>query len=162
MNLTKITRAAVIGAIYAAITIIAAPISYGPLQFRVSEALCVMPWFFPESIWSLFVGCIVSNLVGGNGPLDVVFGSLATLIAAYCTSKIKTKVLACLPPALINGLIIGAMLAWVLSRDVFWTAFVTYGTQVFVGEIAVLYILGLPLMTFLPRIPFFKAILNKH
>jgi uncharacterized membrane protein len=162
MKLIKLTRAAAIGAAYAALTVIAAPISYGPLQFRIAEALCVLPWFFPESIWGLFVGCAIANLLGGNGPLDVVLGSLATLIAAFCTSKIKSKILACLPPALINGVIVGAMLAWVLSRDIFLQAFITYGAQVFLGEIVVMYVLGLPLMTFLPKTPFFKSIFEKH
>ncbi len=162
MSLEKLTRAAIIGAAYAALTIVAAPVSYGPLQFRVSEALCVMPWFFPESIWGLTVGCVIANLVGGNGPLDVVFGSLATLMAAFATSKAKSRFLACLPPAIFNGFIIGAVLAWVLSRDMFWTAFITYGAQVFVGEIAVMYALGLPLMTFLPKIPFFKSMIEKE
>jgi len=121
-----------------------------------------MPWFFPESVWGLFVGCAAANLVGGYGPLDVVFGSIDTLIAAYCTSKIKSKALACLPPAVINGVIVGAVLAWALSRDVFWAAFLTYGSQVFAGELVVMYILGLPLMAFLPRMPFFKALMEKR
>lgn len=161
-SIPKLTRAAVIGALYVVLTLAAAPISYGPLQFRISEALCVLPWFFPESALGLFIGCAVSNLIGGNGILDVVFGSLATLLAAVATSKIKNKWLACLPPAIVNGVVVGALLAYVLSREVFLTAFLTYGAQVFLGELVVMYVLGLPLMTFLPKIPFFSSIMEKR
>ena len=67
-KLHALCRAAVIGALYAAVTLLAAPISFGNLQCRVSEALCILPWFFPETAWGLFVGCILANLLGAAGP----------------------------------------------------------------------------------------------
>ena len=86
IDLNKRTRfiveAAILAAIYAVITIILAPISYGQIQVRISEALTILPYFTPAAIPGLFVGCIVSNIFGGGGLIDIVFGSLATLIAA--------------------------------------------------------------------------------
>ena len=65
-KLQKLCCAAVIGALYAAVTLLLAPISYGNLQCRVSEALCILPWFFPETAWGLFAGCLLANLLGGQ------------------------------------------------------------------------------------------------
>ena len=73
---------AVIAAIYVVLTILFAPISFGPVQFRISEALCVLPYFTPAAVPGVFVGCLLSNLLCGAAALDVIFGSLATLIGA--------------------------------------------------------------------------------
>ena len=73
---------AVIAAIYVALTMAFQPISFGPVQFRISEALCILPFFTPAAIPGLFVGCFLSNLFCGAAGLDIVFGSLATLIGA--------------------------------------------------------------------------------
>ena len=156
----KLTYAAVIAAVYVAITISLAMISFGPLQFRVSEALCILPFFFPAAVPGLFVGCLIANLMTGN-ILDIVFGSLATLIAAIMTMKIKIKWLACLPPAIINGIIVGAVLAQSFNPEAFWTYVPVYGFQVFVGELGVLYLVGLPLMYALPKFKFFRALYEK-
>ena len=80
-----IVRAALIAALYAALTLALYPISYGPVQFRVSEALTLLPVFMPEAIPGLFVGCLLANLIGSATIWDIVFGSLATLIAAVLT-----------------------------------------------------------------------------
>ena len=77
--------AAVTGAAYAVMTIALAPISYGALQFRVSEVLCILPFFIPGTVWGLFAGCILANLLTGN-IFDIIFGSLATLLAGLCTA----------------------------------------------------------------------------
>lgn len=87
----KLTAAAVIGALYAVLTVVLEPISYGPVQFRISEVLCILPFFFPNAAWGLTVGCLIANLFGPNGLLDILFGSLATLLAALCTAKIGIK-----------------------------------------------------------------------
>ena len=71
-----------IAALYAALTITLAPISYGPIQFRVSEALTLLPWYRAEAVPGLFVGCLVANFFGGYGLVDMICGSMATLIAA--------------------------------------------------------------------------------
>ena len=74
----KLIIPAVVGALYAALTMLLAPISYGNLQFRISEALCVLPVFFPYTSVGLFLGCVLANTISAAGMLDVVFGTLAT------------------------------------------------------------------------------------
>lgn len=76
----RITQGAAIAAVYVALTMIVAPIAFGPVQFRISEALCVLPYFLPSAVPGVTVGCFLANLLCGAAPLDVVFGSIATLI----------------------------------------------------------------------------------
>ena len=78
----KLASAAVVGAAYAALTLLLAPISFGLVQLRVSEALCILPAFLPCTAWGLWAGCAIANLAGGYGLPDIVFGSLATLGAS--------------------------------------------------------------------------------
>lgn len=104
-------RAGVIAALYVALNYLLQPFSFGILQCRVSEALTVLPLLFPEAIPALFVGCVISNLIG-NGIYDIIIGSLATLIAAvgtYLAGRfIKNKylkfVLGGLFPVILNAL----------------------------------------------------------
>lgn len=110
-----LTESAVIAAIYALLTIIFAPISYGLLQVRIAEALTVLPAFTPAAIPGLFVGCIIANIIGGNGPLDIIFGSLATLIAAFLSYKMPKRYLVPLPPVVVNALIVGYILSYILK-----------------------------------------------
>ena len=161
-RLRKLCRAAVVGALYAAVTLLLAPISYGNLQCRVSEALCILPWFFPETSWGLFVGCLLANLLGGNGPLDIIFGSLATLFACLITARLRPRGLALLPPVIVNGVMVGALLAYVITPDSFWSAFPIFGLEVAAGEAVAMYALGLPLSLLLERIPYVKEHGKKH
>ena len=114
----RIAVAALIGAVYAALTIALAPISYGPVQFRVSEVLCILPYFVPYSAWGLYAGCILANLFTGN-IFDILFGSLATLFAGLLTARIGRRehtlansALACFMPVIFNAVIVGAVLTW--------------------------------------------------
>ena len=81
-SILKLTQGAAIAALYVVLTLIFAPISFGEMQVRISEALTILPLFTPAAIPGLFVGCILANLLGGAIVWDVVFGSLATLIGA--------------------------------------------------------------------------------
>lgn len=146
MNVKKIARAAIVGALYAALTLAAAPISFGLVQFRISEALCVLPWIIPEATWGLFVGCLLSNVIGGYGMIDIVFGSLATLIAGLVTARMKKKWLACLPPVISNAIIVGAVLSVAIG-----VSYPVSAAYVFLGEAVVLYVLGLPLLILLTK-----------
>ncbi len=109
----KITRAGIVGALYALLTVLLAPISYGPFQLRIAESLSVLPLVFPETAIGLTVGCFISN-VFGNGPLDMILGTLATAISAVLTAIVGKKtnktvpklVLGELPPVIINAFII--------------------------------------------------------
>lgn len=171
MSIRKIAYAAVIAAVYAGLTMFLAPISYGPLQFRLSEVLCILPFFFPFSVWGLFVGCLLANIISVYGIADIVFGSLATLIAALGTMYIGkkgkggvgSKALACLPPVLANGVIIGGVIAFMTTPgSAFWAGFAVNGLQVAIGELAVMFVLGFPLLVYLPNTKFFRELLYKY
>ena len=155
-KLQKLCCAAVIGALYAVVTLLLAPISYGNIQCRVSEALCILPWFFPETAWGLFAGCFLANLLGGNGPLDIIFGSLATLIAGLITARMKLRGLALLPPVVVNAVMVGALLAWVITPGTFWASYPIFALEVGAGEAVAMYVLGLPLSFVLERIPYVR------
>lgn len=140
------TKAAMIGAVYALLTVIFAPISYGMIQVRISEMLMILPFFTAAAIPGLFVGCIIANIIGGYGILDVVFGSLATLISAYLVSKISNKYLVPLPPVIINAVVVGLILHLVLGLPFYLTAI-----WVGLGQLIACYGLGLPLLFLLAR-----------
>lgn len=147
---------AMIAAIYVALTLAFAPISFGPVQFRISEALCVLPFFTPAAVPGLFVGCFLSNLLCGAAPLDVIFGSLATLIGAFGSYWLrKHKCLVCLPPILSNVIIIPWVLRYAYgSQDMIYFAMFT----VAIGEILAIGVLGNFLLVSLER---FRVVLFK-
>jgi uncharacterized membrane protein len=164
VTLRRLCMSAVIAALYAALTLAGAPLAYGPIQFRVSEFLCVLPFFAPFTSIALFAGCLLANLLSPAGIWDVVLGSLATLLAALCTAYfgkswrktgkfgVLPRIFACLMPALFNALIIGAMLAALFPlTGGFWTSFFIFGLQVGAGEAAVMLIIGFPCMSVLPK-----------
>lgn len=107
-NTLFLVQAAAIGAIYVVITLLFAPLSYGEIQIRFSEALTILPYFTPAAIPGLFVGCIISNFLGGALPVDIVFGSIATLIGAIFTHELRnsSRFLAPLPPIIANAVIV--------------------------------------------------------
>ena len=109
-KVTALTRAALIAALYAALTLLLAPISYGEVQIRLAEALTLLPIVLPEAVPALAIGCLLANLLGGCTIFDVVFGTLATLLAAACTRLLKKHfLLAATMPVLFNGVIVGAV-----------------------------------------------------
>jgi uncharacterized membrane protein len=137
--------------------VVFAPISYGAVQFRIAEALTLLPILFPQAIPGLAVGCLVSNLIGGYGIWDVVLGTLATLIAAVCTCKLRKNVwLAAAPPVLANAVVVGAMLHFLLALPLIPTM-----ATVGLGELAVVYVLGVPLVLALKRIPILKKFFHR-
>ena len=106
-NVLFLTQAALIAAVYVVMCVVFAPISYGEVQVRVAEALVILPYFTPAAIPGLFIGCLLSNLIGGSILMDVVFGSLATLLGAVGSYYLrKNKVLVLLPPIIANTLIV--------------------------------------------------------
>lgn len=135
-----ITQAAVIAALYAVITYALAPISFGPIQFRLSEALCIMAVYTPAAVPGLFIGCITANLLGTAVPMDIIFGSLATLIGAAGTYALRRRRLICLlPPILANTIIVPYVLAYAYgASDAIWLMMITVG----VGEIVSVGIFG--------------------
>ena len=148
-DLTKrLTRTALIAAIYAVVTLAIAPFAYGNIQFRISEVLVLLAVFDPLYIGGLTLGCLIANLLGPNGPMDVIFGTLATLIsvyAIYLTGKIiknyKIKLLvASIWPTVFNGLIIG----WMLNKSYGLPLILSIG-EVALGELVVITCIGVPL-----------------
>ena len=149
MNLSNkfIAQSAIIAALYATLTIVLAPFSYGPIQIRVSEMLTVLPFLTPAAIPGLFLGCIIANLFSPAGIIDVIFGSLFTLIAAiltYLLGKTKKPILAPLPPVIINAFGVSLYLHIFAKMPYMVTVF-----GIGLGEIAACYVLGLPLLLIL-------------
>ena len=165
---------AIVGAAYAALTMFLAPISYGAVQFRISEVLCILPYFIPGTAWGLFVGCAIANILGG-GVLDIVFGSLATLGAALATAwfgkrehTVANSLLACLMPVVFNAVIVGAVVTAVFTVEgetinpfTHWSIYLSTAASVGFGEAVVLYVLGFPLVRWLPKQRFFQNFLDK-
>lgn len=115
-----LTRAAVIAALYVVLTMIANALGLAnfAVQVRFSEALTILPFFTPAAIPGLFAGCILSNVLTGCLPLDIIFGSFATLLGAVGTRMLRrNKWLAPLPPIAANTLIVPFVLAYVYRFD---------------------------------------------
>ena len=143
-----LAHGAMIAAVYVALTVAFAPISFGAIQFRVSEALCILPYFTPAAVPGLFAGCFLSNLMLGS-PWDMVFGSLATLIGAAGSWYLRRhKWCVCLPPILSNAIIIPWVLRYAYgSPDLIPVTMVTVG----IGEVLAVGVLGNVLMVTLER-----------
>lgn len=144
-----LVQGALIAAIYAALTLLLQPISFGIVQFRVSEALTVLPAVMPAAIPGLFIGCLLSNILGGFGWVDIVFGSLATLLAAWLTWLVRRRVwLAPLPPVIVNTLVVGSYIWFLFDRSLPYVLSLGWFA---LGEAGACFLLGLPLLLFLKR-----------
>lgn len=137
----RLAQGAVIAALYVALTLIFAPISFGAVQLRVSEALTILPLFTPAAIPGLFVGCVLANLIAGAVVWDVVFGSLATLIGAAVGYALRrNRWLVPIPAILANTLVIPFVLRYGYGmRDLpLWLS----ALYILIGEILSCYVLG--------------------
>lgn len=183
MKSNYLARVGVIAAVYAACTLIAllflGSLAWGPIQFRVSEALCVLALFTPAAIPGLTLGCVIANVMnivisgtGMLGMLDVVFGSLATFAGALFTWEMRRHPLVALAgPVLANALIVPAYLPLLLqgvgfytipfttiSLDNSWLFMYLFGlVTTGVGEAVIMYVLGYPLARSLAKTPMFSA-----
>ena len=143
----KLTQSALIAALYVVLTYleyaVAPTLTNGMIQFRLSEALCVLAFFTPSAIWGLSVGCLLFNLINGATALDFVVGTAASALAAiamYHTRSIKIggyPLPGMLMPAIFNGVLVGWELSWFLGFG-FWLN----AMYVAVGEVVVLMTLG--------------------
>ncbi len=145
-----LTEAAVIAAIYTVLVLAFQPISFGPIQFRVAEALTILPFFTPAAIPGVAIGCFLSALFTGADILDMVFGSLATLIAALLSYKLrKHKFLVPIPPVVANALIIPWVLRYAYQiPDAIPFMMLTVG----IGEILAVGVLGMVLLFALDKV----------
>ena len=155
-TIRDITISAMIAAVYIAVTSAVAPFGFEAIQFRVSEALTVLPFIFPQSIMGIFIGCLISNLLSPFGALDIILGSLASLIAAIWTSRMKSKYLAPLPPVVVNAVVVGFLIAFSASGNSFsgfnMAIFYTNVATVGLSQAVVCYGLGLPLITVMQKL----------
>ena len=161
LHTRQLTCAAIVGAAYAVLSIFGSVfgITYGPIQCRFSEALCVLPFLMPETAWGLGVGCLIANLLSPYGILDIVVGSAATLLAALLTARCKKKWLAPLPPVAANMVLVGLVLAYEQAGTsaAFWPTYAFNALTVGAGEIVACYGLG---MLILWRLEKSKALQN--
>ena len=152
MNTRSITRAAIIAALYILLSLAVQPIASGLVQCRISEALTILPVFTGAAVPGLFIGCLLFNLISGAVAYDVVFGSLATLLAALLTWRMARrgmpKWMLPLPSVVFNGLIVGALLVYAYGVPVSYPLAVLY---VAAGQAVACYVLGMPLMLLLGR-----------
>ena len=137
-----LVRGALVAGVYASLTMIFAPVSFGPVQVRVAEALTLLPWLWIEAIPGLFVGCLIANLMGGFGIIDVIFGSAATLIAALITYRMPNRYLAAVPPVAVNALVVGGYLSVLLDLPLLLTML-----YVGAGQMVACFGLGIPLLS---------------
>ena len=138
----QLAVAGLIAAVYTMATLFLPIPQYMGVQFRVAEAMTVLPFLFPEAIPGLAVGCFLANLLGSPIMLDWVFGTLA-----LWTRRMPNLWLAALPPVVCNAVIVGAEIAWFTVREggAFWPAFGLNALTVGLGEAAACYLLGIPL-----------------
>ncbi len=163
MKTKQLTTAAIVGALYVVMSLFGSGfgLTFGPVQCRFSEALCVLPFLFPETVWGLFIGCLITNILSPYGMLDVVVGSLATLLAAVATRYCKNRFVATLPPVIANMIMVSAVIAWqeVGFGGAFWGAYAYHALTIGAGEALACCVLGLILLWELPKISFFRKLL---
>lgn len=143
-----VSEVGIIAAMYAVLTIVLAPISFGQIQFRVAEVLMILPFFTTSAVPGLFIGCLIANTIGSNfGIMDILGGSLATLAAAFAASKIKIKWMVPLPAVLINATVVGYILYVMAPPLPYWATVGWIG----LGEAVTCYGLGMPLLYLLEK-----------
>jgi len=148
MTVRNLTYAAVIAALYVVLTMMPglAEIGYGAVQFRVSEALCALALITPYAGIGLSVGCLISNIISPFGVIDMIFGTLATVIAVFAMYRLCGKPLLALAiPAIANGLIVGALITFGETNGFPMGVLLFNMGTVALGELVVCYLLGWPL-----------------
>lgn len=146
----KIARAGIIGALYVLLSLLTLPVASGAIQFRASELLTILPLLFPEAVPALFIGCALSNLLTGCALLDVVLGSVVTLIAGIltylCGKFLKRTALKIIIggffPTVLNAFILP--LIWVLCYGAPEYVYIVQSAILLVSQSVVIYALGTP------------------
>lgn len=164
MNTKRLSKGAIIACLYLVLTIIFAPISFKAFQIRISESLTLLPFLTIDAIWGLFIGCFIANFFSPFGFIDVVFGSLLTLLAAYLTyltRKTKKIYLAPLPPIIVNGFGVSFYLTMLSNQNINLNNFnfklyLSISMSILIGEAISTYLIGLPLIVYISKLKFFK------
>lgn len=133
-----------IASLYVVLVLVFSFSSFGPVQFRVAEALTILPFFTPAAIPGLFVGCLIANIVGGAIIWDTIFGSLATLLAAYLSYRLRHKeMLVPIPPILVNSVVVGLILKYAYGIP---EGLLILMGGVFLGQLVAVLVLGMILL----------------
>ena len=161
-----LVQCALIAAAYAALTLLLSPLSFGPLQARLSETLTVLAYFSPAAVAGLSVGCAIANLWSPFGILDIVFGTLATLIGALATYAMPKKgfwrFLAPLPSVLSNAFIIAGVLTFAATgQEPSLALYLTELLSIGLPQLLICYLAGLPLLLFLQQSGLAQKFLSK-
>jgi len=164
----QLTTAAIIAGIYAAFTLLLPIPQYGGVQLRVAEAMTVLPFFFPEAIPGLAVGCFLANLLGSPYVLDWIFGTLATLLACLVTYKLRNfrvrglALPAAVPPVLFNALIVGPEIAIFFSDTPATLPLMVWnGVTVALGEVVACGVLGVALVKLIESNPALRKLFTE-
>ncbi len=161
----KLARAAIIAALYAVLTVVTAPISYGAVQFRIAECLCILAFFYDEAVVGLTIGCVIANLFSPSSMLDVVLGSAATFVACLLSNltfkAIKNRVsgfiVGILFPIIVNALVVPIAIITVSPDE---GSYIIVALQIAAGQAGVLLTAGVVLYVVLLKL-LDKGILNK-
>ena len=147
MNIRYLTKASLIAAIYIVLVLLQvmpfplASLTFGPIQLRIAEGLALLPLVEAAAVPGVFIGCLLANLLiapySGFGLIDIIGGSLVTLLAAYLTSKMKNKFTAILPPVILNGLIVSIWVSYFTKIPYLYTVLGIGG-----GELASVLLFG--------------------
>lgn len=139
-NVYHVAYGAVIAALYVVLTLVFAPISFGAIQFRISEALCILPVFTFSAVPGIGIGCLIANFAAGAPLPDVIFGTLASVIGALGTYALRNRRnLAWIPPVISNAIIIPFVLIYAYQvPDALWFLMLTVG----IGEVFAVGLLG--------------------
>ena len=141
-NAGYIAKASIVAALYAILTLFTSAFGFssGVIQFRLSEALCVLPAYMPAAVPGLFLGCLLANIVSGLSLWDIVIGSLATLIGALGTYLLrKNKFLSIFPPILSNSILVPLTLMFVYGIE---KSYLVLFISVFISEVISCGLLG--------------------
>jgi len=131
MNTKYLTKASIIAALYIVLVLLQMlplpfiNLTFGPIQLRIAEGLVLLPLVEAAAVPGVFIGCLLSNLLlsfySGFGLIDILGGSMVTLVAAYLTSKMKNKITGILPPVILNGLIVSIWVSYFTKVPYFIT-----------------------------------------
>lgn len=143
----------IIAAIYVVLTIVTAPFSYGQIQFRVAEMLCILCFFRKDAVIGLTAGCLIANIGSSVGAIDMLFGTAATLIACLGMAFCKQLLVAIFLPIVVNAFVVGAELYFFLELP-FWANVMWVG----IGESAVLIVGYIIMLCIKKKTKFYEVI----
>ncbi|HHU61240.1 MAG: QueT transporter family protein [Bacillota bacterium] len=145
--MNKWTRGGLIAAAYVVLVFVFQFASFGPIQFRIAEALTLLPMVYPEAIGGIYIGALLANILGGQGPWDIFAGSLISLVAAYITFRYKYTWVAYAAPIVLNAVFVSAYLYFIFEFPSYLLMVLSIGF----GQAVVVLGLGIPFLRFVKQ-----------